>query len=58
MSILYTVLLSMSAQTGSIYISLNAGSNYVRRSFNPDAPGLEGLEWDSAELYMVQPPHT
>ena len=26
---------------------------YVRKSFNPNAEGLAGLQWDSAELYMV-----
>ena len=26
---------------------------YERREFDPTARGLEGLEWDSAELYMV-----
>ena len=26
---------------------------YERREFDPSARGLEGLEWDSAELYMV-----
>ena len=26
---------------------------YVRKSFNPDAEGLAGLQWDSAELFKV-----
>jgi len=29
------------------------GKRYKWRGFNPKAQGLEGLEWDSAELYMV-----
>ena len=31
----------------------STGNRYQRLSFNPDAPGLDGLQWDSAELYMV-----
>ena len=27
--------------------------NYVRKNFNPEAKGLAGLQWDSAELYKV-----
>ncbi len=26
---------------------------YVRKNFNPDAKGLAGLQWDSADLYKV-----
>lgn len=29
------------------------GKRYERRAFDPNAPGLEGLEWDSAELFTV-----
>ena len=29
------------------------GAEYVRTSFDPNAPGLQGLEWDSAELFRV-----
>ncbi len=40
-------------------MTVTAGTPYVRRSFNPNAPGLEGLEWDSAELLKVHyPPHS
>ena len=30
-----------------------AGEQYKRRAFDPTAVGLEGLEWDGAELFMV-----
>lgn len=30
-----------------------AGQSYKRKAFNPNAPGLKGLEWDGAELFMV-----
>ena len=33
--------------------SLATGSEYDRTSFDPKAAGLEGLEWDSAELFRV-----
>ena len=26
---------------------------YKRREFDPNAPGLKGLQWDGADLYMV-----
>ena len=38
--------------------SFATGSEYVRTSFNPDASGLEGLEWDSAELFRVSQLHS
>ena len=30
-----------------------AAEVYERVAFNPNAPGLDGLQWDSAELYKV-----
>ena len=27
---------------------------YTRKGFDPEAPGLKGLEWDSAELFEVR----
>ena len=30
-----------------------AGQPFDRISFKPNAPGLQGLEWDSAELFPV-----
>lgn len=30
-----------------------ADSEYVRTSFDPSALGLQGLEWDTAELFRV-----
>ena len=42
--------------TLSLSLSLSLlplGCEYVRTSFNPGAAGLEGLEWDSAELFRV-----
>lgn len=38
--------------------SFATGSEYVRTSFNPDAAGLKGLEWDSAELFRVSQLHS
>ena len=35
------------------YIPSTAGELYIRRAFDPKAEGLEGLEWDGAELYLV-----
>ena len=32
---------------------LDSDQPYKRQAFDPTAPGLKGLEWDSAELYMV-----
>ena len=30
-------------------------TKYIRREFKPDTKlGLEGLQWDSADLYMVR----
>ena len=26
---------------------------YCRQSFNPNAPGLASLQWDSAELFQI-----
>ena len=37
----------------NLSVSLATGHEYVRSSFNPSAAGLEGLEWDSAELFKV-----
>ena len=28
-------------------------ARYIRKNFDPTAEGLAGLQWDSAELYMV-----
>ena len=36
-------------------ILCSPGTKYVRREFTPDPKlGLEGLQWDSADLYMVR----
>lgn len=32
---------------------LHLGEPYVRRKFDPNAPGLMGLQWDKAELFEV-----
>lgn len=29
------------------------GKAYIRRNYDPSAPGLEGLQWDKAELFEV-----
>ena len=34
-------------------LSLATGCEYIRTSFDPEAAGLKGLEWDSAELFRV-----
>ena len=27
--------------------------HYTRKEFNPNAPGLSSLQWDSAELFQI-----
>ena len=34
-------------------VIFNPDQPYKRQAFDPAAPGLKGLEWDGAELYMV-----
>ena len=29
------------------------GKHYTRKGFNPNAPGLDSLQWDSAELLQI-----
>lgn len=40
-------------ERGCLWSFFLAGSEYVRSWFDPDAAGLEGLKWDSAELFRV-----
>lgn len=40
----------------TIHTHLPSGEQYKRKAFDPSAVGLEGLEWDGAELYMVSDP--
>ena len=30
-----------------------SGKNYTRKTFDPKAPGLASLQWDSAELFQI-----
>ena len=39
--------------TFSLNIPHSSDMPYIRKDFDPTAPGLKGLEWDSAELRMV-----
>ena len=63
MASLYLSLSSLSLSPSSLSLSVSVslflsfslatGSEYDRKSFDPKAAGLEGLEWDSAELFRV-----
>ena len=44
-----TLLLCMCRATSIIH----SIEEYHRQSFNPNAPGLASLQWDSAELFQI-----
>ena len=50
---LYT-LDTLSLESSACDILSFSGTRYIRREFKPSALGLEGLQWDSADLYMVR----
>ena len=45
---------TLSLESSACDILSYLDTRYIRREFDPKAPGLEGLQWDSAHLYMVR----